>query len=317
MAAVRRLLNAGFVDAAGLVVPAWHGEIDKNLEDADGVDEDVGLHSHEGWELFCVLRGDLHFECADLEPDDYSAGSLLLVPAGCLHKAIHLLPQPDCLEVLILSLSGVESAFGMLTLNNGAGHPLKAALSQRDLANWAERLGQAPEAAIEQAAELVGRNPWRRERALAILRMVYASCAEALDLRVGGDSVSYRERVVAEALHVMQANYFDPKLKVGAIAESVGVSASHLTRLFNEVTGKSMYRSLQDLRLKRAAALLESSDRSIKEIAALTGWSNQLYFSAAFRRHYGIPPSEYRKRSLPDSAMQETQDNTRKRNRWK
>ncbi|MFW5803207.1 MAG: helix-turn-helix domain-containing protein [Verrucomicrobiota bacterium] len=298
VAAVRRLLDAGFVDTAALVIPAWQGEIDKNFNDDDTDEDGGGLHSHEGWELFCVLRGDLHFECADLEPGDYPAGSLLLLPPGALHKAIHLLPQPDCLEVLILSLSGVESTFGMLTLSDSVGAPLKAALSHQDLANWTERLGQAPESAVEQAANLVGSNPWRRERALAILRMVYASCAEALDLRTGGDSTSFKERVVAEALHIMQTNYFDPNLKVGTIAESVGVSASHLTRLFKEVTGKTMYRSLQDLRLKRATGLLESSDRSIKEIAALTGWSNQLYFSAAFRRHYGIPPSEYRKRSF-------------------
>ena len=78
------------------------------------------------------------------------------------------------------------------------------------------------------------------------------------------------------------------------VAGALRLSAVHLGFLFRKMTGRTLHQALIDLRLRRATDFLTRSTFSIKEIAALTGWSNQLYFSAAYRRHYGRPPSAVR-----------------------
>jgi len=46
--------------------------------------------------------------------------------------------------------------------------------------------------------------------------------------------------------------------------------------------------------LQHARQLLFMQDLSIKQIAAMLGYKNQFYFSRAFKREFGIPPTEVR-----------------------
>jgi AraC family transcriptional regulator, arabinose operon regulatory protein len=52
---------------------------------------------------------------------------------------------------------------------------------------------------------------------------------------------------------------------------------------------------LARLRMHRACQLLDTSNHSIKSIAALVGYQDQMYFSRVFRAINEVPPSEYRR----------------------
>ena len=81
------------------------------------------------------------------------------------------------------------------------------------------------------------------------------------------------------------------------MAKEVGLSPTHLAASFKKATGQPLWQTLIGIRLDRANSLLQGGQYSIKEVAALTGWSNQLYFSSAFRRRYGHPPTAVRART--------------------
>jgi transcriptional regulator GlxA family with amidase domain len=51
---------------------------------------------------------------------------------------------------------------------------------------------------------------------------------------------------------------------------------------------------LKRLRLERAAALLLATSMSIKEIAFSVGFGSTAHFSRDFKKHYGLPPTDYR-----------------------
>lgn len=77
-------------------------------------------------------------------------------------------------------------------------------------------------------------------------------------------------------------------------AETVFVSAQHLSLLFKRVTGLSYSDYLTRLRLDRACRLLDNPDLSIREIAEMSGFTDPDYFSRFFKQNMGLRPGEYR-----------------------
>lgn len=84
---------------------------------------------------------------------------------------------------------------------------------------------------------------------------------------------------------------------VAEMAKKVNVSVSHLNRLFKAGFNQSPTQYLQELRLERAADLLETSFLGIKEIRYCTGFSDKSVFIKNFKKKYGILPHDYRKQS--------------------
>jgi len=81
---------------------------------------------------------------------------------------------------------------------------------------------------------------------------------------------------------------------VPAIAQACNLSTSHFSTLFKRSTGYSPLDYFLRLKMQRAAEMLDTTTRPLKEIAADVGFSDPLYFSRVFHRIYKISPSEYR-----------------------
>ncbi len=111
---------------------------------------------------------------------------------------------------------------------------------------------------------------------------------------------------VQKAARFIEYNY-SRSIDVEDIAASVGISRSHLYRLFMENISVPPNEYLMRCRMNKAAALLEEGRLSVGEVASSTGFSDQLYFSRVFKKYMGIPPSQYALRSARES--QEQQDN--------
>jgi AraC family transcriptional activator of pobA len=77
-------------------------------------------------------------------------------------------------------------------------------------------------------------------------------------------------------------------------AEALAVPAAVLSRSLSEVTGRTTKQLVTDRALLEAARLLRFTGLTVGEIAFRAGYEDQLYFSRAFKRRYGVAPSEYR-----------------------
>ena len=86
-----------------------------------------------------------------------------------------------------------------------------------------------------------------------------------------------------------------PDLGVESLSRRMGMSRSVLTKKTKSLIGLAPGELIRDLRLRRAAALLEEGGRTISEIAFLTGFYDSHYFSNCFKQIYGVSPTDYRK----------------------
>lgn len=112
--------------------------------------------------------------------------------------------------------------------------------------------------------------------------------ARAIMPNVGSSSSQY----VLSAIKYIQFNY-SHDISVDDIAKAVGVSRSHLYRVFMANVGQSPIDYLTDYRISEACSLLKSSNLSIAEIAISVGFFDQFYFSRVFKKIKGVPPSKY------------------------
>jgi AraC family transcriptional regulator, arabinose operon regulatory protein len=106
--------------------------------------------------------------------------------------------------------------------------------------------------------------------------------------------INVRERM-AKSIKFMKEHLREP-LKVATLAALVNLSKSHYTTSFRRVTGYAPLSYLNHLRMQRAVQLLNATDLSIKHISDQLGFSDQFYFSRAFRKMHNHSPSEHRRR---------------------
>jgi AraC-like DNA-binding protein len=92
-------------------------------------------------------------------------------------------------------------------------------------------------------------------------------------------------------------NEFGRNLNIKLLAHELGVSYSRFRHMFASHTGMSPHQYLLEFRLVRARSLLADTELSIKEIAAQTGFEDELYFSRLFRQKLNVTPSQWRNRS--------------------
>ncbi len=82
--------------------------------------------------------------------------------------------------------------------------------------------------------------------------------------------------------------------KLANMAESVSISKSQLTKLFQTEIGCSPAKYVKNIRLEKACELLENSFLRIKEIIFVAGIGDQSHFVRDFKAQYGVTPTEYR-----------------------
>jgi AraC-like DNA-binding protein len=78
------------------------------------------------------------------------------------------------------------------------------------------------------------------------------------------------------------------------LADSLGVSAGHLRRIFKQHTGLAPYQYHLQLKISRAKMLLRESDLPIKHIARQLGFQNVYHFSKLFKKMADVPPNRWR-----------------------
>ena len=88
----------------------------------------------------------------------------------------------------------------------------------------------------------------------------------------------------------------DSELRVEDLGEELGLGRVQLYRKAKSLTGYSPNELLRIARLKRAAALLASTEKTIAEIAYETGFSAPSYFAKCYRDYFGESPTDFLRR---------------------
>lgn len=83
-------------------------------------------------------------------------------------------------------------------------------------------------------------------------------------------------------------------IKISMFSDKYFFSKEYLSKLYKKKYGCGIYEYALKLRMERAKELLAQPNLQIQEISERLGYSNNNYFSKAFKNYYNISPSEYR-----------------------
>lgn len=103
---------------------------------------------------------------------------------------------------------------------------------------------------------------------------------------------SIEDKFVEKFRAIIQNNLGNSELSVETISKEMGISRAQLYRKIKTMTGISPNDIIREARLKRADRLLETTDKSISEIAYKVGFSSPSYFTKCYREFFGRTPNK-------------------------
>lgn len=225
--------------------------------------------------LFCLLEEDIRLALRPELPQGHFEGFSLFLDANVADT------WSKCsLGVLAPDFSAVLSRLDRFGYSRALSAGVRGEHIIRELYETAE--GEWPAFSVLKLAEL-----------FLLLEKGPVQPKEEAYLPRGQESLirHLRDHLVSDELHYSSLQ---------ALADEHGVSVSFLQKRFKQVYGMPVYQYLKLYRLEKAAAALLGTKRSVTRIALDAGYTNPAKFTEAFRKHYGLPPSEYRRGNKTD-----------------
>lgn len=97
-----------------------------------------------------------------------------------------------------------------------------------------------------------------------------------------------------EALHAWVSENLTSELSVEVLAKQTGMSARNFARVYSNVMGATLGKAVEAMRIETARGLMETTTKSLKQIASLCGFREEDRMRRAFLRTLRVTPSEYR-----------------------
>ncbi len=104
---------------------------------------------------------------------------------------------------------------------------------------------------------------------------------------------------VVQDLQIYMENNLYSRITLKQLAEYVGYSPWHMSRIFKEVTGKTPFDYLRALRLAKAALVLRDNNTKILDVALDFVFDSHEGFTRAFSKEFGVSPHKYSKTTPP------------------
>jgi signal transduction histidine kinase/ligand-binding sensor domain-containing protein/DNA-binding response OmpR family regulator len=106
------------------------------------------------------------------------------------------------------------------------------------------------------------------------------------------------EKFLIKVKNLMEENISNAEFNVDYFIKEIGMSRPVIYRKIKALTNMSVIELINSYRLDKAAAILRHSEFNIAETAVQVGFSDPKYFSKAFRKKFGISPSQYIKQDV-------------------
>ena len=134
-------------------------------------------------------------------------------------------------------------------------------------------------------------NAWKAQASINKSKsMIY----DILDKMENDQRKAIDDKAVTSCVRYMEEHYCDPGLDVEVLCNISFISVSTLQRAFARYFAMSPKQYLIQLRMNHALELLIKRELSIKQISSACGFTDEKYFSRAFKKRYGYPPTQLR-----------------------
>ena len=108
---------------------------------------------------------------------------------------------------------------------------------------------------------------------------------------LGSANVCTEARMI-EIMNYVQANYID--ITLDDLAEKFYLSKPYLSKYIKEKSGMTFGELVKKIRMKKAKALLKSSNMTVENIALSVGYQNVEHFNRLFKKAYNMTPMQFR-----------------------
>ena len=250
-------------------------------------------HFHSEWELIWILDRPLCVVCAN-ERVVAEPGELVLFSPGQTHEFHHV--NGSC-TFLCLQLSprlfSMDHALAMESL-----FPQRF-LPPEDFARLKGCLREAAEAYFLRAPNYeplcLG------QICLAFYRLFSAMPSHRITLDEAA-SADRRNSRLSALIRFVDENY-SHKILLSDFARREGCSMSYLSHFVKETLNQNFQQYVNAVRLNAACKLIATTDKKLLDVCFESGFSDYRYFSAAFKRQFGMTPQQYsRRQTRPEIA---------------
>ncbi|GLQ32302.1 helix-turn-helix domain-containing protein [Litoribrevibacter albus] len=111
------------------------------------------------------------------------------------------------------------------------------------------------------------------------------------------DDLSASLAVELQTLMEKERPYLDSQLSLPQLAERMGISTNYLSQVINEQLKLNFFDFINQYRVNAAASSLSTTSDTVTDIALAVGFNSKSAFYAAFKKHQGQTPGEFRKAS--------------------
>lgn len=120
---------------------------------------------------------------------------------------------------------------------------------------------------------------------------------------------NFFDRKVTRIKEMLDANLYEKDISLKAIAKELLISQAQVINIFKKTFNMTPYQYFANKRMEIAASLLLNSNLQVKEIAEIMHYSDQPYFSNAFKKTMGVSPDKYRKMNMNNNLSKSNINN--------
>lgn len=276
--------------------------IDINLHDQNADGPHVAYpHYHDFFELIYVYRGEIgNLVNRRVEVTVDPSHVLLMNPnarhvlrAGREDSVIfNLLLRRSFIEDTLLNLIGADNAIFHFFLNSIYGEQ-----EMRDFLFLPvnEEIQAHIHSIIREHCE---EKPFYEQMIVSNLVLLFGEFARIQKQQADSESTQLAaEGKLPDILRYMKLNYAAVTLQ--SAAAHFNYSEAYFSRLIKKQTGKSFTEILSGIRFGTACNYLKNSSLTAEKISEIIGYQNVGNFFRAFKRIYGVSPSDFRRQSKP------------------
>lgn len=129
---------------------------------------------------------------------------------------------------------------------------------------------------------------------LYLLTLIYRCYDEMEELSAVNESFQRTYDRIMVVLDYLADN-FREEIRLDDLAELVSVSRHYLCKCFKNVTGKTIFAYVEQMRVQYGCYVLRTSDESITDVALSCGFNSVNYFNRIFKKTMGVTPTAYRR----------------------
>jgi len=121
-----------------------------------------------------------------------------------------------------------------------------------------------------------------------------ASTDKAVQDMKSDNGVNFNEKIISIIRSYVEKNFASVTLE--DLTKQVHMNPDYISKFFKQKTGQNFSDYLIEVRMKKAAELLDDISYKTYEISDMVGYSNSFNFTRTFKNYFGMSPREYRNR---------------------